>query len=304
MRLLIDTHTLFWSVEEPAKVSALATSPSSRPLIEDSHQGVTSKIAQATIDRYRAFVQAKNAPIAHMQYSPFTKQPTTVQQAHHGEAAAKPSNTDALPTSRWRSQFEIAASCLLPANAILPVLVSLAHQNQRSPKRLCLAEWSPRRVSASNQLEPSALHNKIGGTAWSLDLPGWVKTSGGSKRGSRSGLSSASGSRKSSFTFSSEKQLNAHLLSSQPQQRFETSQSIWNATTHHHTGPQSQRGSFTAFEKQEASSERLAEPKRSSLNLGTTGKPFLRAHSTGEVRHYDELPSHSAPVSSTLKGRS
>jgi hypothetical protein len=47
--------------------------PGDRVLIEDAHQGVTSQHAQATIDRYRAFVRAKDAPIAHMTYSPFTK---------------------------------------------------------------------------------------------------------------------------------------------------------------------------------------------------------------------------------------
>lgn len=43
-----------------------------------------SKQAAATVERYRAFVQEQNAPIAHMNYAPFP--PATRSQAESARA--------------------------------------------------------------------------------------------------------------------------------------------------------------------------------------------------------------------------
>jgi hypothetical protein len=68
---------------------AADTSPSSRLLIEDQHQGSTSAAAQRTIERYRQFVQRQRAPIAQMNYSPFGKGTATqAQPAHQGNRSS------------------------------------------------------------------------------------------------------------------------------------------------------------------------------------------------------------------------
>lgn len=64
-------------------------SPSSRLLIEDIHQGTTSAAAASTVARYGQFIRAANAPIADMNYSPFTNMKQKImQEEEHTKAQA------------------------------------------------------------------------------------------------------------------------------------------------------------------------------------------------------------------------
>jgi hypothetical protein len=81
------------------------TGPSSRLLMEDAHQGKTSACAQRSIDRYAQFVAAQRAPVASMNYSPFTR-------SDHGAAAQHNGASHIVDASLWNSQcIQLHASC-------------------------------------------------------------------------------------------------------------------------------------------------------------------------------------------------
>ena len=164
----------------------------------------------------------------------------------------------------------------------------------------------------AQSLEPSVLHTRQGGAAWSLELPGWNKqhlkdlTSSGkdSKRGSlSSGVGSASASRKSSFTFgadpknfrfgSHQSQLHPStgpsFLTQPHRGGHETLQSIW-AATHEDLGSNAHSGRMSTLEDkslltsggEHSATGGSGEPSQKRLSLSSsTGKyPFLRAHTT------------------------
>lgn len=177
-----------------------------------------------------------------------------------------------------KSQVVFSFFPYLPASDLLSTdqLVPASHSPSQPSSSASSRAHSPRHTSSP--LEPPILHTRVGGAAWTLDMPGWVKTSGvgvgvgggESKRGSKIDTNPAS--RKSSLTFADPK----YIANTRGQIGHETSQQIW-AATHDAVGVGATHRSLEK-EAQDHSSERLAEPnKRLSLN---SNRPFLRAHAT------------------------
>lgn len=134
-------------------------------------------------------------------------------------------------------------------------------------------------------MESSLLHNKVGGSAWSLDFGGWSKHLDGassnpsSKRGSR--ISSAPGSRKDSIIGTDTK-----ALTIRPGRGHETAQQIW-ATTHDTGGRLAPGGPAATHRAHDKEAAEANTAKRLSLT-----KPYLKAHAS-EAKFGI---SHSKPI--------